>query len=400
MKKNLLLYILCIVVSAALQSCARNNGYSITHPGNSDVIDSVIVLTHSFVNSQLEDTASSGPYILVKTETGELLPSQCDDIDGDGNWDELAFLCDMGAGENKRLYFEVTDTPPPFPIRTNIRFGRMEKPFEEVTGDLRMKTNDTKFTAPVYQMEGPAWENDRIAFRNYYDARNGIDIFGKTTGEMVMDSVGVNGREYHTLADWGMDILKVGNSLGAGAIAIGIGDSLYRIGPCEEGKYRLISEGPVRAILELTYKNVPAGDRLYQVVHQITIYAGGTSYWSKVWVNDLQGDEELVTGIVNLHNIPADTLVHSKIHMMYSLGNQGYSGELLGMGLLVQDDQLKRFWEAPLSGSGIINTHLVSISLYNDKPSEYRFMAAWENNEPRIKDKEYFLQLLREEAGK
>ena len=294
----------------------------------------------------------------------------------------------------------MTDSLPQFPVRTNIRFGRMEKPFEEVTDDLRMKTNDTKYTAPVYQMEGPVWENDRIAFRNYYDARNGMDIFGKTTVEMVMDSVGVNGRDYHTLADWGMDILKVGNSLGAGAIAIGIGDSLYRIGACEEGKYRLVTEGPVRAILELTYRNVPAGDRLYQVVHQITIYAGGRSYWSKVWVSDLQGDEELVTGIVNLHNIPADTLAHAKMNIMYSLGNQGYSGELLGMGLLVKGDQLKRFWEAPLSGSGIVNTHLVSISLNIDKPSEYRFVAAWENSEPQIKNKEYFLHLLREEAGK
>jgi len=50
------------------------------------------------------------------------------------------------------------DQLPEFPARTNIRFGRVTKPFEEVTGDLRMKTRDTKYTAPVYQMEGPAWK--------------------------------------------------------------------------------------------------------------------------------------------------------------------------------------------------------------------------------------------------
>ena len=49
MKKNILI-ILCIVVTAALQSCARNNGYIINHPGTADVIDSAIVLTHAFVN--------------------------------------------------------------------------------------------------------------------------------------------------------------------------------------------------------------------------------------------------------------------------------------------------------------------------------------------------------------
>lgn len=398
--KKYYLFILSGLAISTLQSCRQLNEFSIRNPGSQDVVDSVVVMAHAEVYKYLDDTLTTLPFVLVKSEYGELIPSQCDDLDGDGKWDELAFLCDFEAGELKKIYLEGSDTQPRFPVRTNIRFGRMMKPFDEVTGDLRMKTNDTKFTAPVFQMEGPAWENDRIAFRNYFDARNGIDIFGKTTTDMVMDSVGVNGREYHTLADWGMDILKVGNSLGAGAIAIGIGDSLYRVGPCEEGKYRLVAEGPVRAILELTYKNVPAGNRLYQVTHQITIHAGGRSYWSKVWVNDLQGDEELVTGIVNLHNIPADTLANGNKRILYALGPQGFSGELLGMGLIVPADQLVRYWEAPSSGNGIVSTHLVTMKLNKEKPAEYRFMAAWETSDPQITDKNYFVQLLKAEAVK
>jgi hypothetical protein len=38
---------------------------------------------------------------------------------------------------------------------------------------------------------------------------------------MLMDSVGTKVEpSYHSLADWGMDILHIGSSLGAGAIAI------------------------------------------------------------------------------------------------------------------------------------------------------------------------------------
>ncbi|MBK7700210.1 MAG: DUF4861 family protein [Saprospiraceae bacterium] len=47
---------------------------------------------------------------------------------------------------------------------------------------------------------------------------------------MVLNSVGIH-ENYHEMQDWGMDILKVGNSLGAGAIGLIIGDSLFRIGP-------------------------------------------------------------------------------------------------------------------------------------------------------------------------
>jgi hypothetical protein len=399
MKKHPIILICCFLLGFFTQACQLDKTYEINNPGSMDIIDQAIVLNRSTVNRFLTDTITNA-VIGVRDENGEWLPSQCDDIDGDGIWDELAFICDLEAGEGKKVIFETLDTLPDFPIRTNIRFGRMVKPFEEVVDDARMKTNDTKFTAPVYQMEGPAWENDMIAFRNYYDARNGIDIFGKCTTSMVMDSVGVNGREYHTLSDWGMDILKVGNSLGAGAIAIGIGDSLYRVGPCEEGNYRLIAEGPVRSIFELTYKNVPAADRLYQVTHQISIYAADRFYRSKVWVNELRGDEELVTGIVNLHNVPAENFDEGNLKVLASLGNQGYSGEVLGMGILIPSGAFKRFWEAPETGSGIVSTHLVSLTLSNSAPTEYYFAAVWETRDSQVKEKAYFINLLKSAALK
>ncbi|MBN2350665.1 MAG: DUF4861 domain-containing protein [Bacteroidales bacterium] len=382
-----------------LQGCGQDRFYKISNPGNGDIADLAVVIERLEVNRYIIGTSTNVP-VVVRDKTGELLPSQCDDIDGDGRWDELAFLVNIKAGETKKVSFDITDTLPAFPARTNIRFGRMEYPFEEVTGDLRLKTNDTKYSAPVYQMEGPAWENDIIAFRNYYDARNGIDIFGKRTAEMVLDSVGVNGRDYHTLAGWGMDNLKVGNSLGAGAIAIGIGDSLYRVGPCEEGRYRFICEGPVRAVFELIYEGVPAGDRSYNLKHQVSIYAGDLFYRSKVWVENLQGDEELVTGIVNLHNVSSESFNEGSMNILYSLGNQGISGEVLGMGILLPAGQFKRFWEAPLSGNGIVNTHLVSLELKKDIPAEYYFLAAWEMYDPQVQDKDYFIQMLKSAAEK
>jgi hypothetical protein len=388
-----------LIIAVVFAGCHRNNIFTITNPGTDDLIDLATVLSRAEVNQYLKDTGITCQ-VVAKDGNDERLPSQCDDLDGDGSWDEFVFLSDLEAGESKKVFFEAVENPSDFPVRTNIRFGRVTPPFEEVTLDLRMKTNDTKYTAPVYQMEGPAWENDLIAFRNYYDARNGIDIFGKRTTAMVLDSVGVNGRDYHTLADWGMDILKVGYSLGAGAIAIGIGDSLYRIGPCEEGRYRQISEGPVRAILELTYKGFPAGDRLYDVTHQISIYAGDRFYRSKVWISGLQGDEELVTGIVDLHGIPADTLTEGNTKILSSLGNQAYDGEVLGMAVMCPAGQFNGYREAPVKGFGIVNTHLVRLKLKRGVPAAYGFVAVWELQDAGVKEKEYFKELLIEAARK
>lgn len=398
MKLKITLSVIIVSMALLFSGCTKRDSFSVINPGSTDLTDVLVVVQRTDLAKYLGGEITT--FVVAKDQAGNVLPAQCDDMDGDKNWDELAFLCNLKAGETIQIQFEAVESLPEFPARTNIRFGRMNKPFEEIAAEPRMKTNDTRFTAPVYQMEGPAWENDLIAFRNYYDARNGIDIFGKATADMVLDSVGVNGRIYHNLADWGMDILKVGNSLGAGAIAIGIGDSLYRVGPCDEGNYRMITEGPVRAVLEFTYMGVPAGERKYDVTHRIALAAGDRFYRSQVWVDKLQGDEELVTGIVNLHHVAADSLTEGDFKVLYSLGNQGYSGELLGMGVLVPAAQFNRCWEADTTGSGIVNTHLVSLALISDTPSEYCFLAAWENRDPQIKEKDFFVDLLKTAVAK
>ena len=364
-------------------------------------MDLATVVTRREVNRFLADSATGLP-VIVKDSQGKLVPSQCDDTNGDGSWDELIFLCNLEAGESRKLLFEPVEPAayPVFDVRTHLRFCRADEPHDKAWGDPRMITNDTKFTIPVYQMEGPAWENDLVAFRNYYDRRNGIDIYGKRVHEMVLDNVGVKGTNYHELAPWGMDILKVGNSLGAGAIAIGVGDSIYRIGPCEEGRFRLISQGPVRTVFELTYKNVPAGDRLYSVRQQISIYAGDDFYRNNVQVDGLRGDEVLVTGIVNMHDLVADKTDDGNMKILSTWGKQSMNEDVLGMAVIFPSSEFRRYWEAPITGSGIVSTHLISLGLSADKPTQYAFVAAWELQDAKLKDKGYFNDGLKEAAVK
>ena len=90
-----------------------------------------------------------------------------------------------------------------------------------------------------------------------------------------------------------------------------------------------------------------------------------------------------------------------KDHENYGrLGNQGYGGEVLGMGIVFPSGQFTRYWEAPVAGSGIVNTHLVSLTLNNNTPTEYYFLAAWEKQDLRVKEKEYFIKLLKSAAMK
>jgi hypothetical protein len=47
---------------------------------------------------------------------------------------------------------------------------------------------------------------------------------------MVLDEVGADtSKNYHQQADWGMDVLKVGASLGAGSLALYVPLSMEKI---------------------------------------------------------------------------------------------------------------------------------------------------------------------------
>lgn len=101
--------------------------------------------------------------------------------------------------------------------------------------------------------EGPGWESDKVGFRVYLDGRNALDIFGKTTSDMVLANVG-RGDDYHAMADWGMDILKVGNSLGAGGFGVFENGEARQIGPAANYKADVVVDNDDMAMVRVTHK--------------------------------------------------------------------------------------------------------------------------------------------------
>jgi hypothetical protein len=100
--------------------------------------------------------------------------------------------------------------------------------------------------------EGPGWESDKTAFRIYLDGRNALDIFGKKLPATVLNSVG-RGEDYHEMADWGMDILKVGNSLGAGGFGVYEGGKVRQIGTARSYKAEVVQDNTETAAVKVTH---------------------------------------------------------------------------------------------------------------------------------------------------
>ena len=326
---------------------------------------------------------------------GQQIPYQIDDFDKDGKWDEIFLLADFKAKESKTLIFDEVEKQPTYPAKVAITFADKKPPHHTCYNALRRKSTDTVKASELYQMEGPAWENDVVGFRNYYDQRNANDIFGKQVATLSLAKAGIDGQNYHELDTWGMDILHVGSSLGAGAIAIKKGDEIYRISEPEKSSFELVSNGPLRAIFNLNHENFKIDGHNYQINHQISIYAGVPFYESTVTVKGLQGDEELITGIVNLHSDTLYTLEDDQKRLIFAtLDKQAEKDTYLGMAITTEKANFVETIELPDDGADITSSYAIALKLKENTPVSFRFYALWENQFKKISNKKYFLEYL------
>ncbi|MDZ7691146.1 MAG: DUF4861 family protein [Balneolaceae bacterium] len=250
------------------------------------------------------DALPNGDFFEITDREQNTVPYQLDDLDGDGHWDEMALVYSLPAESTRSLFLRSSnnDPVPSFIDRAQVWFAKYDSTtgsYNELKSEVHPGDYERDFTTPFYyQFEGPGWENDRIGFRIYFDERNAFDIWGKQTSDLVLQDVGIGGDNYHSLADWGMDILHVGNSLGGGAIAAKMDEELYRLQNTSEETFTEVTDGPVRAIFDLTYSNWPVGDEEYSIKERISIWAGDQGYLNEVSLTGPQHSINLIAGMV------------------------------------------------------------------------------------------------------
>ncbi|WP_421775275.1 DUF4861 domain-containing protein [Gracilimonas sp.] len=421
--KNLILPFTSVLLLAgiAFTSCTTNHdSFTITNNTELARVDEPVVLSREQIVKKTGKIPLLEGMIPVPYLNDNPLPFQLDNLDGDNNWDELAFTLTLDPKESKviSVWYTQPDAVPQSKQRTNVRFGVLED--GEVSPVEYLSIADDELPVPLFtrfQMDGPAWENDKVGFRQYIDGRNGRDLYGKTSPEMVLDTVGIadDGTledNYHVMQPWGRDILAVGNSLGLGGLATLENDEVVRLGVTMDAPrnnvkttiYQLITEGPVRSIFSLTYDGWQAGNIIYNLESTITIWAGSYGYTNRINLSSIQSKDTLAVGLVNIHNDKAPTLQHegSASHTaFYTHDLQTYDdGWYLGMGLIFPKELYIDYRRAPDSGDGVTNSFLNLIELSENKEFEYQVVAGWELSNPEFADSAYFDAFMSKELQK
>jgi pectinesterase len=209
-----------------------------------------IAVTWSDVNARLPHAMIQ--HIAVRDAGGHALPFQVTNVNPEAKdphnvgvaYGELLFQHDFAAGENTATFTveRTDDVAPPFPTKVFARF------------------------VPE-RLDDFAWENDRIAHRTYGPAlaapdtehrgkevlvTSGLDVWCKRVPYPIVDRWYNKGHDhYHHDEGEGMDMYNVGTSRGCGGTGIWDGHSLAVAGNYRT--WKVIANGPVRAIFELTY---------------------------------------------------------------------------------------------------------------------------------------------------
>lgn len=395
---------IAVLVTLAIFTFACETGQQhyleVSNPLDTSWADAPMLISRADLEGQLGEIPA-GKIVAVMDGT-KWLPSQYDDLDQDGTWDEMAFIVSLGAGESLQLRLSVEDKTalPEFETRTYLRFAEhTEDGLVERTEGARLSGTDTKVSSAAYQMEGPGWENDVIGFRNYFDERNGMDIFGKLGTDMAMEVVGAVGN-YHEMQPWGMDVLKVGNSLGAGALALKYQDQVYRVTAPSGASFTALANGPIRAVFDLDFAELALGEQTVALKQRISIWPGTDGYKSEVSVSPVLEGLELVSGIVNMQSDSAYSVSEGEASVMYTHDKQAYDGEYLGMALIVPATSDLGAIDFPDEGEGIVSTYGRKMKLSEEAATPFWFYAGWEKRETDFTKREYFETRMREGALK
>jgi len=255
-----------------------------------------------------------------------------------------------------------------------------------------------------------AWENDRGAYRVYGPALQktgersfGTDVWSKNTPELVVEQrywiedvvmmpqvekLRKENRQrgdslyrlnsYHHDHGRGMDLYKVGATLGCGTPAL-MADGQLKYPYCFD-RYELLDNGPLRTTVHLVYKPVAIGSDTAVVEHRIVQLDKGSNFNKvTVYYEGLTKPLSLATGVV-VHSEDKESIVTGSDYLLYAdpTDNPRVNNCQLFVGVLYPQGigEIKKQWlDQPSNGN---EGHLIGVqSDYRGDRFTYFFGSAW-----------------------
>ena len=254
---------------------------AISNPSNEKRVAEDIVIPFAQLRQAAPEINAGS--LLVKADDTEL-PSQVDDLDEDGKADELVFQINLQPKQTRTVTITYGEPGPIYSMRSE---------YPKRTYALFAK-----------KIEGLGWESEENAWRLYFDPRNAIDLYGKRRNSMFLDIAATAEYAYHADTINGRDIFRVGNALGIGAVGAWVDGKLVKAADVSVRKWKIVADGPVRSIIEVSYEGWRIGGRSVTLRSRIEQWAGDRGFFHTITADSADGIT-FATGLTIHERAPA-----------------------------------------------------------------------------------------------
>lgn len=240
---------------------------------------------------------------------GNEIPCQLDDLNGDGVYDELCFLTNLGKKEKKSFSIELASQGEPRTYEPQVYVEMMlsnKKVKESNKQDLYISQLTVENGTNAYWMihhHGAAFESKKVAYRIYFDHRQTVDIYGKYHQGLELKQTQFYPDQQQKDAGFGDDVLWVGSTFGVGTLRGWDGNKPTMLEDVNHRTQRIISRGPLRTIVEVIddgwkHNNAPR----FKMTTRYTLYAGHRDCQVDVTFDRPVSEHQFATGIINVKN--------------------------------------------------------------------------------------------------
>ena len=271
-----------------------------------------LALTSQPVTIKLADRTSFPVQSALVTMNGKEIPCQLDDLDDDRQWDELFFSTDMKSHEQQQFHIQLfaEGAPRIYEPQVYAEMLLKDKNVKEENKHRLYISSLTveKGTNPYWQLHhhGPAFENKMVGYRIYFDHRQTVDIYGKYHQGLELQDTQFYPDSTQKAAGFGDDVLWVGSTLGLGTLRGWNGTEPVMLEDVERRTLRILAQGPLRTIVEVTDEGWNAPSTLttppppLTMTTRYTLYANRRDCQVDIRFDRPAAGYEFATGFINV----------------------------------------------------------------------------------------------------
>lgn len=396
MKKYLLTISAVLAAVVAAQAADKTLTVTVTNPSKTERRAVPVVI-------EVDDDVRSA----LVTLDGKEIPCQLDDLDDDGEFDELAFVTDMAKKEKQTFTVTLSEQGEPrkYENRTYGYLGirdRSEKnqKHQRITSVTFPKdTNPYNYIFP----HGAVMENDMVGFRVYADHRQSLDYYGHRNYKMDIAETAFYTTQEQRDKGYGEDVLYTGSTYGCGALHGWDGKKSVMFENVRNRTQTVVCEGPVRTILDITNKawQPYEGCKPVDIRTRYILYYGHRDVEVQVDFSRDVADIPLSTGIVDI--VEGSTEFSDKAGLRGDWGRacagnnpKVYDTITVGLGIFVPKQYYKADSHFTDGKDHLPNQAYVQVVGTKDDDMHYWFTCTCDIETFGFKDKEAWFKYLKE----